>query len=128
MENDRGTGLAAIVSPAPQPAKEIDQVIHARDRAREEFAAVVVEFVGWDRLRPEDPREDGTAEAEIDAEYRRRLTGLRGLCRGERAQARRAARDWRFLARKALREKRAAERRARHALRLSRMPPPRQPG
>lgn len=49
------------------------------------------------------------AEIEIDAEYRRRLFGIRCLPGWARAGARRGARDWRRMALKALREKRRIE-------------------
>lgn len=88
----------------------------------------IVEVTG--RLHPcpdlESPDDDGAAE--INAEFRRKLMGLRGLRRGERAQALRAARDCRFLALKALREKRARDRQARFLLWRSRLQPPKPSG
>lgn len=116
METDRGTRPAAPASPATQSANEFDY-------------GAMIELTG--RMRPfpqlEDlADDDGTAG--IDAEFRRRLRGLRTLRRGERAQALRAARDWRFLALKSLKEKRARERQARFMLWRSGQPPPRQFG
>jgi hypothetical protein len=72
--------------------------------------------------------EDETAEAEIEAMFKRRLMGLRRLPRYQRAGALRAAREWRVLELKALRKKRATDRHARlMQWRLS-LPQPRQPG
>ena len=83
--NDRGTGPATSASPA-HSAHEI-----------------------------EGPIEEGdAAEIEIENIFRRKIAGARLLPRRERAQARREAREWRRLALKALREKRAAERYARY--------------
>jgi hypothetical protein len=72
--------------------------------------------------------EDETADAEIEAQFKARLMGLRRLPRYQRAGALRAAKEWRMLALKALREKRATDRRARYALWRLGLPPPRQPG
>jgi hypothetical protein len=75
-------------------------------------------------LAPE-PFEDGVgAELEIDAEFQRRLAGLRRLPRHERAAALRLAREWRQLALKALRERRTTARHAWRSLRrLQRLQP-----
>ena len=67
--------------------------------------------------------EDGGAEFEIDAEFRRRLTGLRRLRRRDQPQALRAAREWRRIALKALREKRIRDRHARYMQRRQMRPP-----
>jgi hypothetical protein len=72
--------------------------------------------------------EDEAAEAEIEAMFKRRLMGLRRLPRYQRAGALRAAREWRQLALKALRERRATDRHARHMLWRLGLPAPRQPG
>jgi hypothetical protein len=69
--------------------------------------------------------EDETADVEIEMMFRRKLMGLRFLPRRQRAAAYRALRQWRFLALKALREKRAADRRARFMLRQQQRPAPR---
>jgi hypothetical protein len=84
-ENDPGTGPATSASPAHQ-AHEMDGPIDEGD----------------------------AAEIEIETIYKRKIAGARLLPRRERALARRDARDWRRLALKALREKRATERHARH--------------
>jgi hypothetical protein len=76
----------------------------------------------------EAPEDDGAAEAEINAAFRRMLSGLRYLRRDERAAAVRAAREWLVLEMKGLRNRRANDRRARIALRRLRRPPRRQPG
>lgn len=63
---------------------------------------------------PDEQDDDGAAE--IEAEFRRRIMGLRRLRPYERAGAVRAARNWKTLALRALREKRAANRSARRML------------
>jgi hypothetical protein len=68
--------------------------------------------------------EGGAEEIEIDKMYRRKLAGLRHLPRLDRPHARRAAREWRLAALKALHEKRAAERHARRLLRRLQSPAP----
>jgi hypothetical protein len=57
---------------------------------------------------------------EIEHMYLRRLMGLRRLPKYERPAALRAARNWRRLAMRALRERQAAERHARRLARRSR--------
>ncbi len=90
-ENDRGTGPATSASPA-----------HLANESYE-------------------PLDDGdAAEFEIEIEFRRRLMGLRGLRRRERSQALRAAREWRRVALKALREKRMRDRQAHYMQRIQR--------
>lgn len=97
LENDRGTGPATSVSPATS-ANESSEPIDEGD----------------------------AAEFEIEIEFRRKLMGLRLLSKRERAQARRAAKDWRRLALKTLRERRTRDRQARYALRKMRgLAPPR---
>jgi hypothetical protein len=70
--------------------------------------------------------EDG--EGEIEMMFRARLSALRRLPRHEKAAALRAAREWRTGAMKALREKRAARRLARHRLWQAQQPMPRPTG
>lgn len=82
--NDRGTGPATSVSPA-HAAHEVDGPLDEGD----------------------------AAEIEIENIFKRKIAGTRQLPRRERALARRAAREWRRFALKALREKRATERHAR---------------
>jgi hypothetical protein len=89
-----------------------------------------------DNVMPREPSdaalgaadEDKAEEFEIDAEFRRKLAGLRRLRRDERPFALRAAREWRRLALKALREKRTAKRHTRYVLWRSRHPVTKQPG
>lgn len=71
-----------------------------------------------DRRRPDLPfiDPDEGAEGEIEKIFRRKIAGLRRLPRRERPAAVQAAKDTRMLALKALREKRARERAAQHAL------------
>jgi hypothetical protein len=72
--------------------------------------------------------DDEASEFEIAAEFRRRLSGLRHLPRRQRAAALRAARDWRSLAVKGLRERRANKRHARYLFWRSQLPTPTRPG
>jgi hypothetical protein len=83
--NDRGTGPATSASPA-HSASEYDGPIDEGD----------------------------AAEIEIETIFKRKIAAARLLPRRERALARREARDWRRIALKALREKRATERHARY--------------
>jgi hypothetical protein len=80
-------------------------------------------FVGFELVE-----EHEAAEAEIEAMFKRRLMGLRRLPRYQRAGALRAAREWRQVALKALRETRATERHARFMQWRLGLPAPRQPG
>lgn len=56
--------------------------------------------------------DDGGAALEIENEFRRRIQGLRGLTRRERAAAYRAAKKWYREALLALREKLSRDRQA----------------
>jgi hypothetical protein len=80
-ENDRGAGPATSAPPA-HSAIESDEPLGESD----------------------------AAEFEIETEFRRKLAGLRVLPRRERAQARRAAKEWRRLALKTLLENRSRDR------------------
>jgi hypothetical protein len=86
-------------------------------------------LTGWNVSGPsfDDLAEDGAA-AEIDANFRRRLFGLRRLPRHLRAAALRAASDERCLALRGLREKRQRERQARYALWRQQLQSPRPSG
>jgi hypothetical protein len=75
-------------------------------------------------LVAEAPEEDDAAETEVEITFRRKLAGIRFLPRHQRAQALRSLIDWRRLALKVLREKRAGDRRARQALRQMQRPDP----
>jgi hypothetical protein len=74
-----------------------------------------------------DPADDSEAAViEIEAEFRRKLMGLRRLRRRERALALRAAREWRSFALNALRERRLRDRHARYMQRRhNQLPAPR---
>jgi hypothetical protein len=63
--------------------------------------------------------------AEIDAQFRRRLRGLRRLPRHQRASALRAAREERFMALRALRERRIQARAARSSFLRQQLQAPR---
>jgi hypothetical protein len=116
--NDRGTWPATPVSPVSlaNQAKGCDLPHHdAIDRTRLFRAAAAVVTDNVLSLRPPPLTEvDPGAEVEIDAVFRRKLSGLRYLRRSERIHALRAAQDERASALRALREKRAI---ARHAAR-----------
>jgi hypothetical protein len=89
-------------------------------------AAVLNEVVRRQGPPPESDMIEGEAEEiEIDTIYRRKLAGLRRLPKRERPHARKAARDWRTQALKALREKNAIERHARRRVRQLLRPEPR---
>jgi hypothetical protein len=72
---------------------------------------------GSSRREFEIAEEDDAANIDIDTIFKRKLMGLRLLPRRERAQAYRAAEEWRRAALKALRKKRLSERHARYMLR-----------
>jgi hypothetical protein len=75
------------------------------------------------------PMEDADDEAFwIEQEFGRRLAGLCRLPRRERPGALRAAREWRMLALKALRERKAGERNARHLAWKAQLQTPRPAG
>jgi hypothetical protein len=121
MGSDRGIG--------PAPPRSPDYVARKIERSSEEpsdfcvrssfNSRAVLEVTRRTVRLPElEPvADDDAAATEINDLFRRRLTGLRRLPRHDRSHALRAAREWRRLALKALREKRAAERHARHRLR-----------
>jgi hypothetical protein len=72
-----------------------------------------------------DPiEEDDSAELDVEAWFKARLTAIRRMPRCQRAIALRAAREWRQLALKALREKRARDRHGRYEAWQLRLPPP----
>jgi hypothetical protein len=100
----------------------------APDRAVGSAAAIETTRRGSASVAFEPVEEDDAAAAEIEATFRLKLVGLRRLPRNQRPYALRAAREWRLLALKALREKRARDRHARHLFWQLQLPAPRQPG
>jgi len=70
------------------------------------------------------PEEELGAELAIEEEFKRRLFGLCRLPKHDRPHALRAARYWRALALRALRERRAELRHARRWLRARQSPKP----
>jgi hypothetical protein len=78
--------------------------------------------MGWPTI------DEHGAGREVEAVFQDMLSGIRRLPRRQRAAALRAAREWRFLEMKALRDKRARERRGRYLalrqLRQTRIPAP----
>jgi len=88
--------------------------------------AALIEVTRRDAPPPEmdDLQDDAGMMMEIETDFRRKLMGLRRRPWNERAAALRAAKEWRKSALKALREKRAGERHARHLLRRLRAPAP----
>jgi len=116
-ENERGTGPATPVSPATS-ASEQSRPDKFQAVARTILnAAAAIELTRRDflSLGSDAPEDDGATE--IEAEFRRKIAGLRRLPRQQRAAAVRAAREWFLVALSALREKRARDRHARHMLR-----------
>lgn len=129
MENDPGIGLAAPRSPARQ-ASTIEGLSEGQSgrRARSPWAgAAAVEItkrtVCWPELEPIEAEEG--AMREINEQFGRRLAGLRRLPRNQKAHALRAAREWRRQALRALKERRATRRHARHGVRQLQKPAPR---
>jgi hypothetical protein len=114
-ENDRGTGPATSVSPA-HSAPEIDKPPKYLP-ALPSVSPPPPELRRSSSVEMEALDEGDAAELEIEAEFRRKLMGLRRLRHGERAQALRAAREWRSFALNALREKRLRERHSRYLVR-----------
>jgi len=112
MENDRGTWPATPASPATS-ANQKDRLPSEVPAQAFRSPAIDTAHRGSDAggLGPAD--DDGGAEAEIEAMYRTKFAGIRRLPRHQRPLARRAAREWRQSALRALREKRAGERYAR---------------
>jgi hypothetical protein len=100
-ENDRGTGPASSVSPASSAIQGTGEFWHSPPEG----------------LEPEDHG----AAFEIQQEFRRRMQGLRGLSRRERAVAYRAAKAWYREALATLREKQSRERRAAWLIRRNRI-------
>ena len=97
-ENDSGAGLAAT---AP-PSQLASQVV----------GGDAIERIG---------EESDAADLELKFEFRRKLEGLRWLPRKARAGARRELYEWLRAARKALRDRKAVERRAELELRRKKL-------
>jgi hypothetical protein len=117
----RGDRLATPLPPVQRPAKTIEDQTDRQHlyQSRRFEAALLNEIVRRQAASSESDMVEGEAEEiEIDTIYRRKLAGLRRLPKRERSHARKAARDWRTQALKALREKNATERHARRKLRL----------
>jgi hypothetical protein len=93
LGNEHGGGPATFVSPA-SPARQSNPPSDS----------------------PPEVEEEAGAELEIEADFRRKLAGLRRLSRHERPHSLRAARDARRQALRILREKRSWARHARRAL------------
>jgi hypothetical protein len=129
MGSDRGTGLAALRSPAAQAStseRSLDRPpIGCARLAWHSAAALETTRHAADLPELEPLEEDDGAVLEINQLFRRRLAGLRRQPRHQRADALQAARDWRRQALRALKERRSAERHARHLLRQSLKPTPR---
>ena len=117
----RGDRLATPLPP-DYPAKTIEDRADRQHLyvSRRFEAAVLNEVVRRQAAPPEPDMVEGEAEAiEIDTIYHRKLAGLCRLPKRERPHARKAAKDWRTQALKALQEKRVRDRHARRALRQS---------
>jgi hypothetical protein len=117
-ENDRGTGPVTSASPAPSADKN-DTAIEYRPFVEFKRSATEIELPRHDNPSAgfESTEKDDASDIDVDTIFRRKLMGLRLLPRRERAQAYRAAKEWRRVALKALREKRTSERHARYMLR-----------
>lgn len=111
---------ANLSPPALPSAKHSDQGVDTQSQA---FAPIARDF-GRNIEKPDGlpcvpepslPVEDNSGEVEIEALFKQRLVGLRRLRRHERSHALQAARQWRLVALKALREERASKRRAMRA-------------
>jgi hypothetical protein len=120
--------VATPLPPAHHSAKTIGdeadrQHLHVSRRFE---AAALNEVVRRQAAPPEPDMVEGEAEEiEIDTIYRRKLAGLRRLPKRERPHARKAAKDWRTQALRALRERNAIERHARRVIRRLQAPTPR---
>jgi hypothetical protein len=126
MANDRGTGPAPPESPA-DAANESEEPIKWQPPIRPVFCDAATtgskdRGSAWVNLNSAE--EDEGADAVIEAMFRYRLMGLRRLPRYQRSHALRAAREWRFLELKALRERRARDRHARYMQWRLQLPPP----
>jgi hypothetical protein len=129
METDRGIGLAALRSPDDQAStsersSDWPPIGSARSAW---YSAAALETTQRAAHVPdlEPLEEDEGAVLEINQLFRRRLAGLRRLPRHQKADALRAAREWRRQALRAVKDKRAAERHARRLLRQLLKPAPR---
>jgi hypothetical protein len=128
METDHGNRPATPASPA-RPAHEIEITSSWAPAAASTSLSTGSARANWSVPPPDLSGEsDDAASAEIEAEFRRMLSGLRRLPRGARAAALRAARNYRYLAHKALREKRQCDRQAAHRAWRDRLPAPKPPG
>jgi hypothetical protein len=128
MANDRGIGLAALRSPADQAStseRSLDGPPIGYGRSPWHSATLEIGRRAARLPELEPLEEDEGAVREIKDLFGRRIVALRRLPRRERADALRAAREWRRLAFKALKEKRAAGRYARKMLRHLHKPAPR---
>src|SRR5258708_25756704 len=116
MGTDHGTGPANPVSPA-KPANKTTEPANLPAPTGAGFSReALIEVTRWNPFSPElEPLEDDEAEAlEIEAEFKRRISGLRRLPRHARAEALRFSREQRTIALKTLREKRQRARHTRH--------------
>jgi len=124
--SNRGSGPAPSTSPV-YPANKNDEAAEKRSNPviRTAFrAATVLELPNRNEqlVREELSDEDAGAEAGIEADFRRKIAGLRHMPRHERSHALRAAKEARQLAFKALYDRRAAHRHAKHLLQRLRTP------
>jgi hypothetical protein len=103
MGNSRGTGPATSASP-DSLASDTGSRPSRPDTAPGEATL---------DLEPDNAGEFEAAEREIEADFRRRIAGLRRMPRRDRPYALRAAREQRQLALIALHERRACDRHAR---------------
>lgn len=126
---ERGTGPAPSASPVypASTSRPASRSASSPPRGPHRFEPSIVREVA--NRRPPDvlavqPEEELGAELAIEEEFKRRLLGLRRLSKHDRPHALRAARYWRALALRALRERRAELRYARRQLRRACQPNP----
>lgn len=114
MGNNRGTGPATSASPDSSAP-------YNRSRSSRPDTAPGEATLD---LEPENAGEFEAAEREIEADFRRRIAGLRRMPRRDRPHALRTAREQRQLALLALHERRARDRHARFLRRRLLKPAP----
>ena len=124
MGTDHGSGPANPVSPAKPATENQDQ---PNIPATPQTGSTYGERPGPIRGEPSYPvleplEDDEDAAREIEAEFKRRIAGLRRLSRHARVAALRFAREQRSIALRALKEKRQRTRQARYEAWRQRQP------
>ena len=120
--SDFGTGPTATPVSRDPPADETKPQAHTPIILTGQFQESGIEVTR--RVRFPTVEEDETTEAEIEREYQGRLAAIWRLPKSQRAGARRAAREWRHMMLKALREKCRRERQGRYEVWKQQTPRP----